>query len=245
MKTLTQHLNEWKLTGQSVQNVNKETYFIYKLERKTRFKVFGNGWRCLNDYTDKVYINGERAILNEKGDTVKEYESGTYRITINDIDKIDNCYMMFMEAKHLINAYFNDMKSIEILALMFYGCTNLTSVTLDKTNDAIDLHQMFDYCSKLKTVSPFDTRCARDMSYMFNKCDSIKQIPKFNTKNVKDMNHMFFQCQSLVNVPLLDTSSCQSIQSMDNMFTHCPDLNKDTITNWSTVYNFKLGCKKK
>ena len=221
MKSLQQHISQVK-TLHSLNEfiseklvINKDfernNYFVYKTDETKSIKIFSNRWPQFNEYRDKVYINGKNVKLDNEGSTHEEYRPGEYEINITDIDNITDC-----------NA-------------MFYACYNLTEVPLFDTRNVKNMGSMFQACHNLTEVPLFDTRNVIYMDWMFSACNKLTTVPLFDTRNVKDMNAMFANCKNLTKVPLFNT---RNVNIMINMFANCNNLNKQTIQEWSKIYDF-------
>ena len=96
---------------------------------------------------------------------------------------------------------------------------------------------MFYWCESLVSVPQFDTSMVTDMRGMFFECESLVSVPKFDTGRVIDMMAMFCTCLSLGSVPLFNISR---VTDMNYMFQRCYSLSKETIQEWSSVYNFEI-----
>jgi len=220
MKTLAQHINEWKVNSQSVENIHYQKhhkYFIYEINNDGGIRVFDYEWPILNDYRNNVYIDGEHIEINGTGFTTgKEFKRGEHYVLIKDIDKIDNCSFMF-DGCHALKAVpiFNTSK-VKDMMCMFRDCRNLEEVPLLNTKNVTNMYGMFCYCKKIKSIPNFNVYNVNDMQYMFQMCETLKDVPLFNiNKNVK----------------------------MLNMFLDCYELNENTIDKWSKKYDFNNDCE--
>jgi len=225
MKTLQQHIHEWKVNDNSIKNiVNNKKYFIYKLNKREPLHIFGqdNGyqnWPQFDDYYDKVYVNGEPIIIEDNGLTNKEYDPGVYKVEILHIDDVRDC------------------------STMFCRCIQLIHVPLFNTKNVRDFNCMFCGCYNLETIPLFNTKKAYSLAGMFWHCRCIKKIPKFNTINVRNMSNMFNECYDLEEVPLFDTKNVNP-GGMHDTFKGCDNLSEKAKYDWSKVYNFIENHKK-
>ena len=142
-KYLNEVLLDW---GNSEENIQDNTIiksndikrqieqcFIYRVEDEPSrihiFNVYGQMWEVFEKYKDKVYINGNHIELNNKGETIKYYKPGEYRVYIEDIDQVEDTGYMFYDCPQLIKAYIpNTVTSIG--EWVFSCCSGLTSVII-------------------------------------------------------------------------------------------------------------------
>ena len=173
MKTLNTYINEWKANTSTVSSIKKTQYFVYNLYKRGNIKFFDEHWPQLDDYINKVYINGENINVYDNGWSVKGYDKGTYEVYIKDIDNVTTC------------------------EYMFYNCTELISVPLFDTSKVKYMNSMFEECNNLEEVPKFDTSNVENMEYMFVDCNYLKIVPLFNINNCNNMNEMFLDCYEL------------------------------------------------
>jgi len=220
MKTLVQHINEWKITDRSIKTVDyskDNEFFTYDHTKHGHIKIFGPDWDQLYDYTKNVYdIKGNNIKIDDEGLTEDVFNPGIYKFKIKDIDKIVSCYNMFEYCTELIKVPVFDTSKVETMRNMFYECDNLLEAPF------------------------FNTSNAEDISGMFLRCIKIKKSPKYNTSKATDVGYMFYQCPSITDVPLFTNLD---FTRMEHMFDGCPRLNKNTIMKWSKVYDFKTDDK--
>ena len=162
----------------------------------------------MNDFINKVYINGENIKIGSTGWTTLAYKPGTYYVEIKDLDQIITCYKMF------------------------FNCRCLVSVPLFNTSNVKDMACMFEECEYLEYVPVFDTKNVTDMSFMFYSCKKLKNVGLFNTQNVTDMSKMFYNCYKLEYVPVFNISS---LKSKTFMFYNCNSLNEKTQQKWTQI----------
>jgi len=154
MKTLAQHINEWKLNDQSAKTIDKKSYysnyFIYKIYGNEQIiKIFDQDWPQFNNYKDKVYINGKHVELDNHGRTTNLYKQGEYKIEIKDINDVINCRWMFYTCKQLVSVPLFDTSNVKNMYCMFMECINLESVPLLNTSKVVNMDSMFYECHNL------------------------------------------------------------------------------------------------
>ena len=152
MKTLKQHIEEKLIINKDFKYINN--YFLYKIDKEEKIKIFHYNWTEWSKYIHNVYINGEHINLDGLGRTEKIYKPGTYEVKIKDIDDITNCGGMFSYCNQLIN------------------------VPLFDTSKVINMRWMFSDCFKLEEVPLFDTSKVKDMEGMFGKCYNLSDETK-------------------------------------------------------------------
>jgi len=158
MKTLNTYINEWKINGKSIENIDKEDhskyfnskYFIYKIDKEEKFKIFETEWPQYDYYARKVYVNGEH-IFVDYGRTEDYYDPGEYEIEIKDINNINNCDGMFWGCHDLISVPYFDTSKVRNFKYMFDGCSSLENVPLLNIKNAVNMENMFDGCNRLNT----------------------------------------------------------------------------------------------
>ena len=216
MKTLNTYINEWQVSNKTVSSIKKTPYFIYKISSKSTIRIFDDEFEELEDFKNKVYINGKQVEIKTDGCTVEKYEPGEYKVYIEDIDDITDC------------------------TCMFQFCTELIDVPIFDTSKVEKMRNMFCKCDKLENVPVFNTSKVIDMYGMFMNCKNIEKIPLFDTRNVHNMTNMFYGCEKLENVPLFNMNSVYFIKSM---FNCCNKLDDQTKTKWSKIYDFENNIK--
>lgn len=240
MKTINDNILE-KLIINKTFTDEKEKYFIYKLDKKWRIKIFDFQWKEFNTYKFNVYIDGLNIELDAEGYTKKMYEEGTHKIYIENIDNISNCANMFYKCNQLIEVPEFNTKYVRNMESMFYECTKLETVPLFNTDKVNNMEYMFCGCENLISVPKFITTSVVNMKKMFCDCKKIKTIPKFDTTNVQDMTLMFELCKRLESVPLFVINEETNLK---NMFYNCNELNMKTKQEWSQIYDFDKHDKK-
>jgi len=225
MKQLSNYINEWKINGKSIENIDKEDFskcFIYELDKEDYIHVFGyyegTYWKPYDKYRNNVYINGKHEELDDACETEKLFPPGQYKVYIKGINEVTTC---------------NDM---------FLCCEQLVSVPLFETNNVKDFNNMFNGCSKLKHVPKLNLSSARLTYWMFGDCLALESVPKFDLHNCEDISSMFANCENLKDVPLFTLKD--NIYSMYCLFSGCSNLSEKTKEDWSNVYNFNSQDKR-
>ena len=186
MKTLNTYITEWKAKTSTMSSINTQC-FIYKLKPYYhKIKIFNIRWAQFEEYKDKVYINGKHVKIDNNGLTLNDYEPGTYKVYIEDIDNVTNCHCMFYDCIHLISVPLFDTSKVENMSAMFCNCCELTNVPLFDTSNCEGMYQMFYRCKKLKNVPLFDTSKVVDAYQMFYDCDSLNEQTKQEWSSVYD-----------------------------------------------------------
>ena len=159
---------------------NRMNYqLIYKINEQKRIRIFYTYSYSIK-FKNKVYVNGKRVQLKD-GFTVNEYESGEYKVYIEDFDKLKKLKdFAFYECTDLMSIIIpNSVTTIGESA--FYDCNSLTTVTIPNSVTFIDGFA-FDGCNSLTSVTiP----------------DSVKKIGK----------GAFFACTELISITLPKTIS--------------------------------------
>ena len=151
MKSLQQHITEWKANSNTVSSI-KTQYFIYKLNKRGAIKFFDEHWSEAKRYANNIYMeNHEKVPVFDNGWSCKEYNEGTYKIYIKDIDYVHDCCAMFYECNQLISVPLFNTKNITSMTGMFSSCKNLEDVPLLDTYAVEYMTNMFYKCLNLNT----------------------------------------------------------------------------------------------
>lgn len=93
------------------------------------------------------------------------------------------------------------------------------------------------------SVIACDTECVDDMRYMFYNCNNLENLnlSKLNTKEVLYMDSMFDRCRNLKKLKFGKNFNTSKVESMQNMFCFCFNLEYLDIKNFDTsgVKNMK------
>jgi len=241
MKTLQQHIHEWKVNNTSVSNVNTKDFFLYDVIINTNIRIFNSTWRQVYYYNPKVFINGKRIEIDENGYTLNKFKNGTYAVNIEGIDQISKCEGMFSGCTFLKKVPLFDTRNANDMSYMFWGCENLKIVPKFNTINVKSTRNMFYGCGNLIIAPFFNTKNVIDISGMFRQCENLERVPEFDTKNVNTMECMFANCINLKDVPRFFVGKfCNII----NMFYGCKNLSEKTKEAWSDIYDFETNNKK-
>lgn len=183
-----EYLNEWKASTSTVSSIDTKQYFVftYKINRKSRIKIFHYGWNNFQKFRNNVYINNEHIELDSYGWTKVNYEPGTYKVHIEDLNYINNsnvinsCANMFNECWQLIEVPLFDTSYIKWMDRMFYRCSNLEKIPEFDTHNVTNMYEMFFHCTKLKDVPLLNTNSIENkyIENMFKECDNLSNETK-------------------------------------------------------------------
>jgi len=173
MKTLNTYINEWQVSNKTVSSIKKTPYFIYKISSKSTIRIFDDEFEELEDFKNKVYINGKQVEIKTDGCTVEKYEPGEYKVYIEDIDDITDCTCMFQYCSELISVPFFDTSKVDSMEFMFKCCENLENVPLLNTNKVYFMAGMFVDCYNLSDETKQDWSKVYDFE-TDEKYESIK-----------------------------------------------------------------------
>ena len=239
---------------------SKEDYFIYKIDKNKKIKLFGDAFLSNNKKfieTCKIECEGkEFAYKDFKIDDFCNKE--TLEIKIKGIEKITNPSLMFID-KPLISLPNNisdwNTKNWTDISNMFSYC-NLLSYLPDisnwNTENVENMDSIFSGCSSLISlpdISKWNTNKVTNMNGIFQKCISLFSLPdisKWNTNNVTSMSFMFGDCWSLYSLPDISIWKTSQLTNLSGLFSNChlllnlPDISEwDTnkVTNMTYVFN--------
>ena len=234
----------------------KEDYFIYKIDKNKKIKIFGNTFLENNKKFKevcKIECDGkEYAFKDFNTDDFRNKE--TLEIKIKGIENLTNLSFMFFDAPllYLPNNISNwDTKKFTNINYMFSSCKSLLylpDISNWNTEKVEDINNIFSGCSSLMEVpdiSKWNTNKVRNMSSIFEKCISLCSLPdisKWNTNNVENMNSMFSDCWSLFYLPDISKWNITKVGEINNMFSNCYLLiNLPDISEWDTSKVFNMS----
>ena len=137
----------------------------------------------------------------------------------------------------------NSLKSLDLsgfitsnytddLCDMFNNCHSLTSLNLSAfdTSEVTSFGHMFTNCESLTSIniSNFNTEKVQYLDNMFKGCKLLTSInlSNFITSNMVKIDNMFDGCESLkfIDFSNLDVTSVTNIESVNNIFINCNNL---------------------
>ena len=175
---------------------------IYKVEKRGKYKLFGDKFVENNQNNIKLYVNGFRIYLNKEYDL----EKGDNIIIMNIINPIKNLENMFYNCNHIsnIDELINlDTQYCNNFSNMFYGYSSLNNI---------------------QSLEKWNVSNGKDFSYMFYGCFSLSDISslgKWNVSNCKDFSYMFYRCKSLLDISSLENWNVSKGIYFSFMFSQC------------------------
>ena len=123
-------------------------------------------------------------------------------------------------------------QNLEYMNSMFENCNSLTSIIFGSsfvTNKVKNINNLFYNCHSLEEIN-FDitiTSTIRSISYVFYNCYSLKRINIYFSQLAIDasLKGLFRGCYSLTSIDLSTGTSKNAMNSFDEIFYDCPNLN--------------------
>ena len=207
-------------------------YLIYKvdLNRYDNIKIFERNTSIYKKYKDKVYINGEHIELDQNGYTVKEYESGEYRVYIEDFNKLEEiCHKAFTDCIELTSVTIPDSVT-KIGEFAFRGCSRLTSITIPDSVTTIGAAAFYN-CDCLTSVTIPDS-VTKIGNSAFMECSRLTSITIPDSVSIIG-GSAFQGCTGLTSITIPDSVTLIS----DYAFYCCTSLISIEIPNSVTKIN--------
>jgi surface protein len=175
-KGITQHPFNYTIKFKNIMEIynkinSKEDYFIYKIDKNRKLKLFGDTFLDNNKkFKETCIIECEGKEFAYKDFNIDNFSNKeTLEIKIKGIEKITNPSFMFVD-KPLISLPNN--------------------ISDWNTKNWTDISHMFSYCnllSYLPDISNWNTKNVEDLDSIFSGCSSLISLPdisKWNTNKV-------------------------------------------------------------
>jgi len=230
MKTLRQHINEWKLTDSSNVEV---AHYIYKYHPKNRWELIDIVRKKLSENIKCPNLNdidvSNITDLDELFSFSCNYSDNDYygRFNKNNIETIDlrgwdtskvkNMRNLFFELKGLKHVYLSDKFTV-------INTPNISGLFLEcESLEAIDL-------------SSFDTRNVIQMNHMFGRCHNLKRIRlsnKFVLDKVESVSYMFQECYEMRKTSIINSDIEKwNVSNVCNFMVAFQGCDKSFIPSW-------------
>jgi len=216
MKTLTQHINEWKINNNSISNVEYEYNYFPK-----------NFWELRSIIKD-IYED-DPLILDLRDIDISNVES--FIELSSQTGKLETLFSELELVKTIDISTWKINKNVTSCDLLFYKCEQLSKIiglnTLDLKN-VESFFATFQYCKKIKTFDISKLKLGKIISLkqMFYS-SGIKEFygfDKIDLSNLKTTENMFAYCKNLKIVDGLDniavSNKIKNISHGD-MFKNC------------------------
>lgn len=220
MKTLVQHINEWKLNNSTSSNVGfKYKYFPQKKSELIRIIKE----RLKDNYENPYLLDIDTSKITNM-DGLFAYFGSSYSCGLGDVACIEHLDLHTWNVSNVLS-----------MQCLFHGASNVETINIIgwNTSKLTNMNGMFQSCKSIKrlNLSFFDTKNVTVMTHVFSDCKNLTylNLTNWDIKNVLSAYYMFFRCANLKELKGIEHWNIDKSVNMEDMFYGC---DKSIIPSW-------------